>query len=444
MNKPLAITFIAVFALWVCPSTICCETQDAAAQSRGYHPAVTAFFESKDPFVQKVVLPNIETNRKGDAVLQVIDKEGNPLAGAAISVSLKRHEFLFGHCDLATESDQKKRSLLNELFHYTCPGNVTKWRAYAKEPEKNDFSKIDSALDFCEKRDITFEWHFLSGYHPEWLESVTDESEKARHQIDNARTVLKRYGDKVRFFQVINEDWLTHVARAKVYTDQTAWFSDLRKEFPEVELGVCDCWSFDLKGRLPGVDELKKRYPGINFIAMHAHKPRQLWASPKQMYETYDPYIDSGIKIHLTEFGIILGEISGGYRSGDWDEDKLAEYFVQAMATAFSHKEVRVFNLWSNYKKFTGNPLFTEDGEPNEKYRAIKSLLQDKLTTRASGMTDETGRFAFRGFHGAYDFTLKFPSGKEVTVQAEINGKVSNLRLVADEKAGTLTVASPP
>ncbi len=83
---------------------------------------------------------------------------------------------------------------------------------------------------------------------------------------------------------------------------------------------------------------------------MHAHNPRQLWASPKEMYETYDPYLDSGIKIHLPEFGIILGEITGGYRSGHWDEDNLAEYFIQAMATAFSHKSVRVFNLWSNYE----------------------------------------------------------------------------------------------
>ena len=84
------------------------------------------------------------------------------------------------------------------------------------------------------------------------------------------------------------------------------------------------------------------------------------------MYETYDLYLDSGIKVHVTEFGIILGEITGGYRSGDWNEDMLAEYFVQAMATAFSHKAVRAFNFWSNYEKFTGNRLFTEDGEPNE------------------------------------------------------------------------------
>lgn len=180
------------------------------------------------------------------------------------------------------------------------------------------------------------------------------------------------------------------VDRAKVYIDQTAWFAELRKEFPDVELGVCDCWSFNLERRLPTVEILKERYPGINFVSMHAHNPRQLWASPKEMYETFDPYLDSGIKIHLTEFGIILGDITGTYRSGPWTEDLLAEYFVQALATAFSHESVRTFNLWSNYEKFTGNPLFTEEGEPNVKYEATQCLLQDYLTTRVSGRTDDS------------------------------------------------------
>ncbi|WP_338685518.1 endo-1,4-beta-xylanase [Haloferula helveola] len=410
-----------------------------ASEAPGLHPAVTAFFESEDPFVQKVVIPNIEANRKCDAVLSVVDSEGKPIDGATVSASLARHEFLFGHCDLATEQDPKQRKLLNELFHYTCPGNVTKWRAHAKTPDRQDFSKIDEVLGFCDSRGVDFEWHFLSGYHPGWLEEVDSVSEKARHQVENSKAVLQRYGDRVRFFQVINEDWRTHIDRAKVYIDQTAWFAELRKEFPDVELGVCDCWSFNTERQLPGVEELKARYPGINFISMHAHNPRQLWASPKEMYGTYDPYLNSGIKIHLTEFGIILGEITGEYRSGEWTDELLAEYFVQALATSFSHKSVRTFNFWSNYEKFTGNPLFTEEGEPNVKYRAIQSLLQDKLTTRESGATDASGRFAFRGFHGEYDLVVTLGSGTRITGKATLASDASEVRLVMDPVGRTLT-----
>ena len=204
MKKPLTTALIILFSPLICSTASRGETPDAGAQGPAFHPAVTAFFEGKDPFVQEVVLPNIEANRKCDVVLTVVDAEGKPIAGATISAALKRHEFLFGHCDLATEPDPKRRALLNELFHFTCPGNVTKWKAYAKEPGTNDFSTVDAALDFCRERDIAFEWHFLSGYHPAWLETVTPNSEKARYQIENARTVLRRYRDKVQFFQVIN------------------------------------------------------------------------------------------------------------------------------------------------------------------------------------------------------------------------------------------------
>jgi len=444
VKRILPIYLVALFASGSWSLEARGDELNAPTGAVDYHPAVTAFFESKDPFVREVVLPNIEANRKSDAELEIVTADGQPLAGAQMSVELTRHEFLFGHCDLATERDPKRRELLIDLFNYTCPGNVTKWRAFAKAPEENDFSKVDAMLDFCCERDIVVEWHFLSGYHPAWLETVTPDSEKARFQMQNGRNVLKRYHDKVRFFQVINEDWLTHISRAKVYADQTAWFAELKQEFPDVELGVCDCWSYDLKGRLPRVDELKKRYPGINFISMHAHKPRQLWASPKEMCATYDPYLETGVKIHVTEFGIILGEITGEYRSGKWDEQKLAEYFVQAMATAYSHEAVRVFNLWSNYEKFTGNTLFKEDGEPNGKYRAIESLLHDKLATRVAGRTDKAGRCVFRGFHGTYDVSLQRPSGQPASAQIVLGNSSTAFKLILNEHTGALQVVPAP
>jgi hypothetical protein len=53
-------------------------------------------------------------------------------------------------------------------------------------------------------------------------------------------------------------------------------------------------------------------------------------------------------------------------------------------------------------------------------------------------MTDHVGRFPFRGFHGTYALTIKFPSGREATVRADISRQASQITLVADEKVGTL------
>lgn len=50
-----------------------------------------------------------------------------------------------------------------------------------------------------------------------------------------------------------------------MFIDETAWFSKLLEECPNVELGVCDGWSFNEECRQLEIGELKEWYPGINF-----------------------------------------------------------------------------------------------------------------------------------------------------------------------------------
>ena len=404
------------------------------------HPAVSAFFHSDDRFVQEVIISSIERERKHDIHIQVVSEHGVAFEKCRVFAELQSHEFLFGHCNLATEKSARKRKQLNDIFHFTCPENLTKWKNYAPRLGEYDFSKIDAMVNYCGNHGIGVEWHFLSGYHPEWLASVGSDAEKAAIQLKNSRMVLNRYQGAVNFFQVFNEDWHTHIQRAKVYSDQTSYFSKLRQEFPDVELGVCDCWSFNKENRLPSVMELTARYPGIDFVSMHAHKPRRLWASPKEMIDTFDQYKNSKVKVHITEFGIIKGEIEGGYRSGQWTDAKLAEYFVQVATTSFSHPAVRVFNLWANYEKFTGNQLFTEGGEPTSQYEALRSLLSDKLVTRVAGETDHQGACVFDGFHGQYKLLLKTESGQNLTMHANAGHQQTHIKIIVSEDESTARV----
>ncbi len=404
------------------------------------HPAVSAFFHSNDSFIQDVIIPSMERERKHDIHIRVVSEHGVAFKKCQLFAELQSHEFHFGHCNLATEKSVRKRKQLNDIFHFTCPENLTKWKNYAPRFGAYDFSKIDAMVDYCDINRIGVEWHFLSGYHPEWLASVGSDAEKAAVQLNNSRMVLNRYQGKVNFFQVFNEDWHTHVQRAKVYSDQTSYFSKLRQEFPDVEFGVCDCWSFNKENRLPGVTELTARYPGIDFVSMHAHKPRRLWASPKEIIDTFDQYKDSNIKIHITEFGIIKGEIEGGYRSGQWTDAKLAEYFVQVAVASFSHPAVRVFNLWANYEKFTGNQLFSEGGEPTSQYKALRSLLSDKLVTRVAGETDHQGACVFDGFHGRYKLSLRTNSGRKLTMHANAGHQQTHIKIIVSEDESTAHV----
>ncbi|MCK4685234.1 MAG: endo-1,4-beta-xylanase [Pirellulales bacterium] len=409
----------------------------ALPKSGPLHPAVTAFFNNDDGFIHEVVIPSMERTRKSKVYVKIVASDGTLLQRCRVSAELQKHEFLFGHCNLATEKSARNRHLLNTLFHFTCPENLTKWKSYAPKPGVCDFSKIDSMVAYCNANGISIEWHFLTGYHPEWFTSVQSDSEKASCQLENCRTVLNRYQGTVNFFQVFNEDWHTHIQRAKVFCDQTELFKTLRKEFSEVELGVCDCWSFNKENRLPAVEDVKSRYPGINFVSMHAHKPRRLWASPKEMFDTFEQYKGSGVKVHVTEFGIIEGGIEGNYRSGDWDGATLAEYFVQVAVTAFSHPSVRVLNLWANYDKFTGNRLFGEDGKPTEQYDALNSLLNHKLITRVAGHTDQNGECVFNGFQGRYKFSVKSEAGQLFVAEFDAGRGATHCKIMINKSDGT-------
>ena len=129
---------------------------------------------------------------------------------------------------------------------------------------------------------MTLSWvyHFLTGYHPDWLDELPDE-EKEQRQKDFALEALNRYKDKIAFFQVYNEDQQTHISRAKVYFDQTEFFTGLVKKYPDVKFGVSDCWSLNDFTPPPDAEEVKKRYPGISYIAIHEHEPRRPLGKPQ-------------------------------------------------------------------------------------------------------------------------------------------------------------------
>ena len=254
---------ILFFVLILGPGVLWAETP--------YHKAVESFFNSNDSFVKETVIPNIEKNRKSDFTLRFVDGKGKVLSNLKIIGGLKRHQFLFGACppESRTDFDPRWIAAWSNLFAYGVAQNAMKWSNVEREQGNRDFSRVDRILDLCTKNDVVLEYHFLTGYHPQWL-NVLPDSEKARHQKAFAREVLKRYKDKLAFFQVFNEDWQTHVARAKLYFDQTEFFAELVKEFPKVKFGVSDCWTLNDTAALPDPDAVKKRYPGISYIAMHA------------------------------------------------------------------------------------------------------------------------------------------------------------------------------
>jgi len=271
------------------------------------HPAVEAFFDSKDPFVQQTVIPNIDRHNRGDARLQIVSPSGDLVAGAEVHARLVRHRFLFG-CSAPGDIVEPGpvRDAWMGLWEAGTSRFLMKWSHVEKKEGARDFTRLDPLVDYLHEQRCPIEFHFLTGYHPEWLKEKSPE-EKARLQRAHSLAMIERYRDRVDYFQLYNEIWKTHIDRAEVFFDPKTFLVEVREKYPDVQLGVCDCWWFGEP--LPSPEEVLRNFPGIDYIGMHGHKPRKLWITPAELYDCFRFYVDSDLKIHITEFGIQTGEI---------------------------------------------------------------------------------------------------------------------------------------
>ena len=53
-------------------------------------------FDEQKEMVEKRVAESIETYRKGDGKIRVVDKAGKPIVNAKLKLNQKSHEFRFG------------------------------------------------------------------------------------------------------------------------------------------------------------------------------------------------------------------------------------------------------------------------------------------------------------------------------------------------------------
>ncbi len=450
----MALRTLALGLLWSFWSV----TASAASPAAARNPFVEAFFNSDDAFIKETILPNIERHRKADARLRFLSSKGEPLKARQVSVELHRHRFHFGcapKAELGKEGPY--RQAWRSVWEYAVPENSQKW--YRIEPKEGefDYSVSDSIVDFLKTNNYAVEYHFLAGYHPKWLADKTDAEKAASQEAHMLRTV-ERYHKSIDYFQVYNELWRLPVSKARPFVDATPFFKQLVRKYPDVKFGVSDCWR--LNERLPDPKEVSRRFPGIDYIAIHAHAPRRLRVAPKVIYQCFEPYLKSRIKLHVTEFGIREGlvrpvdtlsqewskafELKGDTDGQAWTEDLKAQYFVQTLMTCFSHPAVRAFCFWGMGPKkmfMDGNQMIKDDYTRLPAYKALQNLIKTRLHTRSKGSVDKSGRFGFRGYYGKYILTLSTEAGEKLTTQFDLTPDRKEFTVVYDEKNANLKVS---
>jgi len=416
------------------------------------------FLESASSCEQRIQ-EGIEQNRKGNFSIVIKDENGKTCPNANISVTLKKHDFVFGaNIFLLDELDDKGRNETYKMaFSNVFNLAVAPFYWDALEPNKGNvrFEKNapkqyrrpapDLVLEFCKAHDIKVKghplmWHLLT---PSWLPSKAEDVKFAMGK--RFREISERYSEKIEQWDVVNESLKSNLnslegsCRFGIPHDYTDYcFRLAEANFPGNKLLINEqtdyAWETGKKGRFSPyylqIEGLLNRGRRIDGIGMQYHlmsgnekdftNQANAYLNPKSMLDALD---------YLGEFNrpIQISEISVSTITEKKEDEALqAEIVTYLYRLWFSHKNVEAiiwWNLADGYAYSNGGGwdenvcracLLRKDMSPKPSYFAIETLINKEWRTQENLTVDENGEGSFRGFYGCYDIEIITGSKKTV------------------------------
>ena len=370
--------------------------------------------ESREREIVAQTQSAIEKHRKADVAIRVVDAAGRPVAGAKVSVEQTGHDFLFGSniysFDRYRSKDQnaayKKR--FEELFNYATVGFY--WRWYEPERGKPQYEYTDKVVAWCRERGIRLKGHPLLWGNRSGIPVWSQDQPPPEIQRQRVTEIMQRYQGRIEFWEVVNEP--SHLPHLKI-DEPYRW---ARQADSQAYLIVNDYHV--LGDGCPGFFELlsKAKQDDVPFdgIGIQAHEPRTMRFPLDRVQQILEHYASLGNELHITEYTPTSAgqKITGSHRQGVWDEAAQADYAVKFYRVAFAHPAVRAITWWDLCDQgswLPGGGMLRKDMSPKPVYDGLKRLIHDEWKTRVSGVTDDSGRFAFRGFSGSYRIVIETP-----------------------------------
>lgn len=395
-----------------------------------------------DPAIVKRIDRNIETYRKGDATIEVVDEAGQPIAGAEVDVQQTSHAFLFG-CNAfvlgqlkPAELEQQYEETFARLFNFaTVPfywagTEPTRGELRYAEPARDIWRRPppERFLPWAERYGITLKGHPLlwHAHNPPWLPQQAD-ALRALYQ-KRFREIAERFGGRIGIWDVVNES-LVCPQTYPLFTpdrDYVRWaFQEVAPLFPpQTTLMINEVADFNFQPKsdryFDQVKSLLAQGASIRGIGFQYHYFRRealdgyLVSSachPGKLLDTYEKFGALDLPLFVTEITIPS--------AGDGGEELQAEVVRDHYRLWFSAPRMAGITWWNlgdgtavDGENEAAGGLVDAQLKPKPAYVALDQLINHVWKTRVSVKTDEQGTARFRGFYGKY--TVKVIAGEEV------------------------------
>ena len=373
------------------------------------------------------------SHRIGEALVRVVDKNGNPVADRDLVLNQKSHEFLFG-CGAFDfikwgdyELDRYRMQKWLDLMNYgTVPFY---WGTYEFEEGKPQYENRKAAADILRANNVTIKGHPLCWHTvcADWLMKYPDEviMDKQLERINREVTAFKGVID---FWDVINE-----VVIMPVFDKYDNAVTRLCKRYGRVNLvkevfaaakaanpdGTFLINDFNTS---PDYEKLIEECldAGVEFsaIGIQSHQHQGYWGEAK-LRDVLKRFGRFGIPIHFTENTLISGELMPDYIEdlNDWQVDEWPTTEEGEIRQAREWEEMyRILFADPNVKAITGwdfadgawlnapSGLISKDNRCKPAYDKLLSLVKGEWWTKGEVIhANADGIVTVKGTKGIYE-----------------------------------------
>ncbi len=367
----------------------------------------------------------IERIRKGELKVIVKDRAGAPVAGASVTLKMRKHAFGFGTAvsgpvlfsDRIPAADvENYRARIVELFNRAVMENDLKWPQWENLASRPRTLKAvawlrDSGLEVRGHNLVWPSWRWTPV--PAAIAAKNDPAALAKVVLDHIADAAGTMRGQLAEWDVINEPFSNHdiidILGKHAMID---WFQAARKADPGAKLYINDYDIFAGNQR----DHQDHYYETIRYlldqgapldgIGVQGHFPAKV-TPPEEVLRRLERFAAFGKPIEITEVDIDTN-----------DELTQAEYTRDFLTLMFSHPSVSGFLMWGFWEGSHWKPkgaMVRRDWSLKPNGEAYKDLVFRKWWTNAAGKTGSDGGWSARGFLGEYDLEVR--AGNRVKTQ---------------------------
>ncbi|PSQ05476.1 hypothetical protein BRC95_06905 [Halobacteriales archaeon QS_5_68_33] len=376
----------------------------------------------------------IESNRKANLDVTVVDSNGNAVDGATVDVEMQSHEFNFGTAVNAWALKNKGDAYKNHLqedFNYTTieAGLKAKnWETGAKDnvrwaiPWLNDHGfDVRGHAALWETWDMMHMDSDSDDYYQNMSASEINQTVK-----DKIRDRVSEFSGQVRDWDMQNHPkWRTNIRN--YIADRTSrnqvsyppeWWGVADDADPNANMGINE---MDILQNYPDhiskndylawwINHQQNNGNDVEGIGMMSHcNINRLTGIPKVL-DILDRFGQFGIPIYISELHITLDNWPNKSWSEASQEEKDAqrEYLRDFVTACFSHSAVETIVHWTFWEGLAWrqtSALYGEDWTRRDHGQMWRDLIYDQWWTDEQGWTDSSGNHTTNGFKGNYKVT---------------------------------------